>query len=176
MVAIQSPLGACSTAECFCGEDEECRGFRVLRDGARKFKVARSVTFYEQALVNAMRTNIGMHISDTSGFQLVQPSTSTYSEIRKGIPNLSSLQHQSDSHNSLTDTSNSSELKTSDIPDRTIESSWKSLYMTPPAIKSNSVGVEPGRSAQPKRGDGPEFVSDVAAAHSWGLVTYCLVS
>ena len=55
----------------FVGIDEECRGFRVVLDGARKFTVARSVTFYEQALVNAMRTNVGLTLSDASDIRFL---------------------------------------------------------------------------------------------------------
>ena len=39
----------------FVGVDEERRGYRVVLDGAKKFVVARSVTFYEHSLVDAMR-------------------------------------------------------------------------------------------------------------------------
>ena len=122
-----SPLGTKSTAGTFVGVDEERRGFRVVLDGARKFTVARSVTFYEQALVNAMKTNVGMHHSDASGFQLIEPSTSTYSVHGEGVPNLSSVQHQSASNDSLTDTSTASELKASEVLCRNPESSWKTF-------------------------------------------------
>ena len=114
---------------------------------ARKFTVARSVTFYEQALVNAMRTSIGMHVSDTSSFQLVGPGEVTYSEHSKGVSNLSPVEHNTESKSSLTDSLALSELKTSAMPGRSLETSWKSLYMTPLARQPNSLRGEPKESA-----------------------------
>ena len=49
----------------FVGVDEKRRGYRVVLDGMRTYVVARSVTFYEQSLVDAMRTDIGMELSDS---------------------------------------------------------------------------------------------------------------
>ena len=73
------------------GVDEERRGFRVVLDRARKFTVARSVTFYEQALVNAMRSNMGLHLSDTSNIQFLEPIMSTFSGHSEGVYNSVSI-------------------------------------------------------------------------------------
>ena len=47
------------------GVNEKRREYRVVLDGMRTYVVARSVTFYEQSLVDAMRTDIGMELSDS---------------------------------------------------------------------------------------------------------------
>ena len=47
------------------GVNEKRRGYRVVLDGMRTYVVARSVMFYEQSLVDAMRTDIGMELSDS---------------------------------------------------------------------------------------------------------------
>ena len=86
-----------------------------MLDGAKKFMVACSVTFYEQALVNAMRTNVGIHLSNVSSFQLLTSSRSTFSLDSKGVSNSFPKQNQSTSNQSLTDGIDSSELKTSEI-------------------------------------------------------------
>ena len=92
------------------GVDEECRDFRVVLDGARKFTVARSVTFYEQALVNAMRSSVGLHLSDASNVQFLQPSVSTFSGHSEGTYNSVSMPQRSTSVGSLAELSSSSEL------------------------------------------------------------------
>ena len=48
----------------FVGVDEERRGYQVVLDGMHTYTVARSVTFYEQSLVDAMRISIGKETSD----------------------------------------------------------------------------------------------------------------
>ena len=110
----------------------------VVLDGARKFTVARSVTFYEQALVNAMRTNVGMHLSDidVSGFQLVQPR---FSENSEGTSDLSPMENHAESKSSLTDSIASSELKTSAVPGRTLESAQPLRGGSTPDSGGNSL-------------------------------------
>ena len=46
------------------------RGYRVVRDGMRTYILARSVTFYEQSLVDALRNDIGKELSETSFLDL----------------------------------------------------------------------------------------------------------
>ena len=134
------------------GVDEERRGFRVVLDGARKYVVSRSVTFYEQALVQAMRTSVGIHPSDASGLQVFQPNSSAYSSNSEGPTNSASVQHQSGKYDSSADTSESSGLKVPGNVGRPLETSWKASLMTPPNMKPNSLRVEPAESAQPKPG------------------------
>ena len=47
-------------------------------DGAKKFIVARSVVFYEQSLVDAMRIDIGQEVSDTSHFFFLPANRQTH--------------------------------------------------------------------------------------------------
>ena len=66
----------------------ERRGYRVVLDGAKKFTVARSVTFYEQSLVDAMIINMGARLSDSSTFRTVPTATSIQSSVSEGVRDL----------------------------------------------------------------------------------------
>ena len=62
----------------------------MVLDGVimKKFTVAHSVTFYEQSLVDAMRLDMGVNVSDSSTLLTVPIATSLQSAVGKGVHNL----------------------------------------------------------------------------------------
>ena len=88
----------------FVGIDEERRSYRIVLDGTRKYTVARSVVFYEQSLVHAMRENTGVTVSDGSDSILVPKNSVSTNESSEVLQSNTVPTAQQDISDSLADT------------------------------------------------------------------------
>ena len=77
----------------FVGVDEERTSYRIVLERHRKYTGARSVVFYEQALVYAMRENIGLTVSDKSDVVLVPQTQPQGMHLAKFVKPILCLLH-----------------------------------------------------------------------------------
>ena len=132
----------------FVGIDEERRSYRVILDGARKYTVARSVVFYEQSLVHAMRESIGLTVSDGSTSNLVPQGLVPHTLSSEGLQNNILGTEQQDGSHSSSDLSTHAQAKLQSPTGRDLLTSRKALFLTPtpPAVVGEGI-LDP----QPKR-------------------------
>ena len=140
----------------FVGFDEKRRGVRVVLDGERKFSVHRSVTFYEQSLLDAMKTQAKIkdsegvdipslpELQDTNSDELPIQSSSQNSESRQSSMSFAQDTAEEKSHKRTAERSRK-EMMSSPIP------STPRPHSTPRADSNTKVQRPSGKYSRLKR-------------------------
>ena len=117
-------------------------------DGLHTYVVARSVTFYEQSLVHAMRESIGLTVSDGSTSITVPQGLAPHTLSSEGLQNNLLGTEQQDGSHSSSDLSTRAQAKLQSPTGRDLLTSRKALFLTPttPAVVGEGI-LDP----QPKR-------------------------